>query len=130
MSVADARLTGRAELPMRAHECRCLRRHGRVLRKGPLPPAFETIGGGIQIWMRLPVVQPLAPSEELTALWVQLLVRIHFVLFLPLMVEQDQAGASKCVVSGFSLDQALLLRPSRGERRSLLKSGDDIEGLR
>jgi hypothetical protein len=81
MSLAVARLAGRADLPMRAHECRCLRHHGRVMRKGLLPPAVVTVGRGIQIRMRLSVVQPLARSAELTALWVQLLVRIHFVVF-------------------------------------------------
>jgi hypothetical protein len=49
---------------------------------GLLPPAVEAVGSGTQILLRLSVVQPFARSEELTALWIQLLVRIHFVPFL------------------------------------------------
>ena len=79
--LTDARLTGRADSLMRAHECRSLRHHVHLLRKGLLPPGVETVGGGIQTRVRLSVVQPFARSEELTALWVKLLVRIHFALF-------------------------------------------------
>jgi len=79
MILADARVTGRADSLMCAHERGSLRHHGRVLRKGLLPPGFEAVGGGIRL--RLPAVQAFAGNEELTALWVQLLVRIHFVLF-------------------------------------------------
>lgn len=84
MRLIDTRLTGCANSPMRSHQCGSLRDHGRVLRKGFLPPGVKTVGGGILIRMRLSVAQPFARSEELTALWVQLLVRIHFVLSLPL----------------------------------------------
>ena len=66
--LAEARLAGRANPSMRAHECRSSRHHGRVLRKGLLPPDVEAVSGGIQIRVKLPVVQPFARSEELTAL--------------------------------------------------------------
>jgi hypothetical protein len=45
-----------------------------MLRKSLLPPSVEIVGDGIQIRMRLTVVQPFARSEGLTVLRVQLLV--------------------------------------------------------
>ena len=83
MRLADARLTVCADSPMLAHECRSLCHRGHMLRKGLLPPDFETVGGGNHTRMRLSVVQPSAQSEDLTALRVQLPVRIYSVLFPP-----------------------------------------------
>jgi hypothetical protein len=74
MSLLDTSLVSRAYAPMYTHQSRSLCNYGRVLRRCLVPPDAETVGGGIQIRMGLPVVQPFARSEELTALWVQLLV--------------------------------------------------------
>jgi hypothetical protein len=107
---------------MRAHECRSLRHHGYVLRKGLLPPGFETVGVGIQNRTRLSAVQPSTRSEELVALWIQLLVRIHFVQFLPLIIEQDQFGAGECVDRGALTRSGALASAQPGEKLSFLKS--------
>jgi hypothetical protein len=115
MRLADPRFTGRAGSPKRAHECRSLRHHCRVLRKGFLPPVVESVRGGIQIRMRLSAVQPIARRKKSIASWVQLLVRIHSVLFLPLIIEQDQADAGKSVVVGALTRHVLLLRLGRSE---------------
>jgi len=81
MSLADARIAGRTDPPMRAHECRSFRDHSSVLREGLVPPVVETANGEVHVRRKLLVVQPFARSGESLALWAKLLVRIHFVVF-------------------------------------------------
>lgn len=114
MSLSYARIARRADSRMRAHDCRSL-------RERLVPPGVESAGREVHVRRKLLLAQPIVRSWESPALWVELLVRIHFVLFLPLIIEQDQVGTCKCFVCGAITRSTAPAWAQLCERLSLLK---------
>ena len=75
------RIAYRANPPNCSHQLIGLRDCGRVLRIGLVPPSFEAIGGESQFRMELLAIRPVGPGGGLTALWIELLLSTHCVLF-------------------------------------------------
>ena len=121
MSLANTWIAARADSPMRAHDCRCLRDHSSVLRERFVPPDVESANDEVHVRRKLLLVKPIVRCGEAPALWVELLVRIHFVLFLPLIIEQDHVGACNRFVCGAITRSSAPAQAQLCERLSLLK---------
>jgi hypothetical protein len=83
MGLSDMSLAHRANLPMRSHESRRLRKHIRVLRKRLLPPDVKAISGKIQRWIRVLGVRPGSRRKVQLACWV--VSHICHVFYLPIL---------------------------------------------